>query len=73
MFLVLESSPTSWTFPFRRMSRGRARQGREALAPTTEHSCFAGGLPRGQLQAGGLAGQLGEHSRGHSQDIQRVS
>ena len=47
--------------PFKGMSRGRSRRGRESLAPTTEHSCPAGGLSRGQSQAGSFAGQQVEH------------
>ena len=70
MFLVLESLPTSWTGKSGGCLEGDSRRGRESLAPSIEHSCPAGGLSRGQSQAGGFAGQQGEHSRSLSLDLQ---
>ena len=47
--------------PIKGMSRSRSRRGRESLAHTTEHSCPAGGLSRGQSQARGFAVQQVVH------------
>ena len=47
--------------PIKGTSRARSRRGRESLAPTTEHSCPAGGLSRGQSQVGGFAVQQVVH------------
>ena len=47
--------------PIKGMSWGSSRLGRESLAPTTEHSCPAGGLSRGQSQARSFAVQQVVH------------